>query len=442
MAFLGILLLSVVVPFTIFIGRRHVRASRSKLIKDMEEIFKPDEAYGVPLIVPSFEFIKYKYDENRDVIGPLAWFFPVALYVAISFLGFNTAFLDVDKLGLDKVKPLFATLGGTNERVPAFASTMAFAFLGGYLWSIQYLARRVANFDLSPISFLRSTLHILAGSFVAAVAWHTSVAANSGDAFAFSAPIAFFVGMFPALMLDKLAARFSFAQLRRVNADTKALCEEIPLDTVFGIDPYIKFRLAEYEIEDVQNLATTNPIQLFVETPYGLYEAMDWVEQAQLILAIGTRKARLLRDLSIRTIFDLERAVFSPPMRRRLIKILVPDATDDEAKYPNPEYTFEAEYDAIRKSPLTGHDDDLPWFTGGLRRGTSEVVLDVRDVLHAQLALIRNSSHVARLRQIDDVVRARLDLRPGDGKRIRWREPPRPEPQREPKLEPEVAPAK
>ena len=218
-----------------------------------------------------------------------------------------------------------------------------------------------------------------------------------------SATLAFLVGMYPTLLLDKLMARFSFLQLRRVSDATKALCEEVPLDAVLGIDPYIKFRLAEFEIEDIQNLAVTNPIQLFVETPYGLYEAIDWVAQAQLILAVGPAKTKLLREINIRTIFDLEKALFSPFLRRRLARILLPDLTDEEERsVPQiPANTLPAgEADTLRMTPFTNGKSVAPWWTSHLQAGTSEVVLDCRDPLEALVALLRDDLHVMRLRQI------------------------------------------
>ena len=57
-------------------------------------------------------------------------------------------------------------------------------------------------------------------------------------------------------------------------------------------------------------------------------------------------------------------------------------------------------------------DGEAPWWTSHLQKGTSEVTLDCRDSLEALVGLLRDDLHVMRLRQIWDVIRARLDQRP------------------------------
>jgi hypothetical protein len=416
MVYASIGLLSVVVPLSIFIGRNNVRSIRGGLVDDLEHLFSfAKEQGGTPLIVPAFELIKYKYDRTRDSIPWPSWIVPVFIFVILSFLGFVTAFDDTKELRIGELSNSFLDLGHSgpdqaNKRAELIG-ILSYAFLGGYLWTVQYMIRRVANFDLTPLSFLRGALHILYGGFITAAVWH----ATGILGFSLPAPLAFLVGMFPKLMLDKLIARFSFMQMRRVSEATKSICEEIPLDTVLGIDPFIKFRLAEFEIEDVQNLATTNPIQLFVETPYGLYESIDWVAQAQLILAVGTTKTKQLREINIRTIFDLEKALFSPFFRRRLLKILVPDLSEEELEVVweiATSYPESGETIRFREALAPAATGNLPWWSGNLQGGTSEVLLDCRDFLQAIVGLLRDDLHVMRLRQIWDVIRDRLAKRP------------------------------
>jgi len=412
--FCSIALLSIVIPIGIFIGRNNVRSTRGQLVDDLAKLFSfAKEQGGTPLIVPSFELIKYKYDETRDPIPATSWVVPVVIYVVLSFLGFITAFGSADmfpEMKPDKLHSAFLDAGKKGTNTIELIGALAYAFLGGYLWTVQYLIRRVANFDLRPLSFIRSAMHILFGSFVTAAAWHAVGPAGTDSMM--SASLAFLVGMFPTLLLDKLMARFSFLQLRRVKESTKELCEEVPLDTVLGIDPYIKFRLAEFEIEDVQNLAATNPIQLFVETPYGLYESIDWVAQAQLILAVGTAKTKQLREINIRTIFDLEKAIFSPYLSARVAKVLMPDLTDEEAQRAAPSALQVEEAGKQRMLPFTRGASVAPWWTARLQDGTSEILLDCRDPLEALVAMLRDDLHVLRLRQIWDVIRDRLDQRP------------------------------
>jgi hypothetical protein len=199
--------------------------------------------------------------------------------------------------------------------------------------------------------------------------------------------------------MDALMAKFPWLRLRRVSPESRTLQEEFPLDMILGIDPFMKLRLAEFEIEDVQNLATINPIQIFVETPYGLYEVIDWVAQAQLILAVGSARTLRLRELNIRTIFDLERALDSPAVQRRLLSAL-----GGEPPAPGEAIQSPAGQSPAGASGGKPHQPVAP--------GSSEMQLDPAVELDSLVAIIRDDLHVQRLRQIWDVISDRLQQRP------------------------------
>ena len=103
--------------------------------------------------------------------------------------------------------------------------------------------------------------------------------------------IAFLSGLYPSLGLTVLIERLpNWLRLKRDEPQAVEISRSFPLDPIDGIDPSIKFRLNQLEIAEVQNLATANPILLYIGRPYDLLEVIDWMAQAQLLAELGPER--------------------------------------------------------------------------------------------------------------------------------------------------------
>ena len=306
-------LLSVLIPLSIFVGRRNVRVRRLRLLDNLERVLFP--AGGTRQLPPGFDMIRARYlgAENATLWSSLVswlqelgiYLLPTTVFVLVSACGFGL----LVQLGGDWLiaarsccracRPASAT-AATLPRPPA--SSLGAGFVGAYIWSMNYLILRIANFDLSPLSFLTTSAHILMTVFVAWVLRQVVAApAPEGIAVAVLLGIAFLSGLYPLLGLNVLIDRLpSWLRFKRDIAEAGQIGRSFPLDLVDGIDPSIGFRLNELDFGDVQNFATANPVELLVETPYSFGQIIDWMAQAQLLAELGPQRFLSARNHGVR----------------------------------------------------------------------------------------------------------------------------------------------
>jgi hypothetical protein len=433
---IGSLVLALLIPILLIFIRRIVRENRAKTIADFIE------NSGFDTNSPALKSIETKYSSQVGGYQGSKIFFCSLPYVAFAFFGLLISFSPMDQL-LNRcfdplsyfsrakdtsgpgsngpaqkadctriISPTFLTNGGFNigikpnpppaqqdqasvqqDRLPpqeaVFRNVVAiisYAFMGAFIFSLAYLLRAVANFELGPLSFLRMAVQIVLAVLTAVVLWRTwqtlpdlsakwggagaavgvagggaaaawaasqtdrkpamgqsaagggavgaALGAGAGAVVSSSAPadvvpdlapawiaIAFLIGFFPDLGLRYIVSRVPLT-LKREREDVLQACGAISVEVIDGIDYAKRVRLEENDIADVQNLATTNPIMLYVETPFQFLECFDWVAQAQLCAAVGPDRFIELRRRNIRTIFDLRDAVLSECATPSLLKAL------------------------------------------------------------------------------------------------------------------------
>jgi len=316
------LLLAAMVPLAILISRDRLRQYRRGVLISLEDwMYKnaPKKA------LPSFEVARIKYElaprgEQRAPPsntwgtalagqGSLTSFLlPAAIYSALSGLGFVTAlFLAADVKfwqapnfilsGMQTVGPDLTSTDLTLYQWNTGAAISA-GFLGAYLFTLQYLVQRVRNYELSPTSFLIASVSLLEGCFVVAIARHLMFVEAPHAAFT---ALAFLLGYFPTFGIAWLVEHAKMRNLKRIEPAAYDRRFVMPTDMIDGVDMLTKFRLMEAGVYDVQNLATANPILLYVETPFGLLTILDWIAQAQLMIALGGSVASDLRGIGVRT---------------------------------------------------------------------------------------------------------------------------------------------
>lgn len=297
-------------------SRRLVRAERAKEIRILDKLI---EGSFLPL-----ELLKERYglqkkpDEQENhqaselkLASRIGYFISVAVFLFVLLVLYGLAgTLFFAELGADgSGYQLLDYLGISPDKVGLFAVCILIAFIGSYISQLRFLTRRLLNYDMWSSSFLRSTLVLISINAVAAVFVIMMIRGETGGLSAYLGGysvilVAFVLGFYSFLGHEYLRD-FVSRKFDPRYAQAKALGSDIPLTLLDGIDEGIRTRLEDLEIMTVQNLTCFNPLQLYVETPYRLFEVMDWIEQAQLLIMFGQADYEMLRNSGIRNLYDL-----------------------------------------------------------------------------------------------------------------------------------------
>jgi len=187
--------------------------------------------------------------------------------------------------------------------------TLRFAFLGAYFYILQMVIRRYFQSDLKPNAYVHATMRILVSM---TLAWTVDLL-MTGQSQPTRSAIAFVIGVFPLAGWQMLQALVAAPAKRFVPS----LKPEYPLEEIDGLNVWYQSRLLELGIEDMQNLATANVVDVMLNTRIPVGRLVDWIDQALLVLHVerpngkgrGESDLARLRRHGVRTATALEEAL-------------------------------------------------------------------------------------------------------------------------------------
>ena len=186
--------------------------------------------------------------------------------------------------------------------------TFRFAFLGAYFYVLQMLVRRYFQNDLKTSAYLSSTMRIIISMLIV---WAIENVWHEESQQAQRSLLAFIIGVFPHVGWQAIQAVIKLP----MKLVVPSLDQKFPLNELDGLNIWYESRLLEEGVEDLQNLATANLVDVMLNTRIPVERLVDWVDQSLLFLHLGDGSSEIakknrekLRTYGIRTATDLEDA--------------------------------------------------------------------------------------------------------------------------------------
>ncbi len=166
------------------------------------------------------------------------------------------------------------------ERLMISLTAFQFGFAGGYVYFLTHLVRSYFTLDLTPNTFVSASVRMILGSVLALVI--SFVGLPGVDWPGGVVALSFFIGFFPSrglLFLEKLVTD-RIPGLRRESRET-------PLRSLRGMSEAHEVRLDREGLDNVENLAQANWLDLYFRTALPIAQLRSWIGEAWLRTHLG-----------------------------------------------------------------------------------------------------------------------------------------------------------
>ncbi len=224
---------------------------------------------------------------------------PVLFVTFFSSIGFYILLAENARVLFESMQWVEATQNPDKVAYRTSIVACGFAFLGAYVWSIQYIFRRMVTLDLPPGAYYSVATRLVFSSFLILIYSHFTH--GKEEFLPGTLPmIAFFAGIFPERLLNWLKDSCG-----NIFSSGSKMAHDLPLDMIEGVDSFHKARLSELGIDNVQNLAHASLVELIIKTPFSPRVLVDWMAQARLCQELK-ENVNAVRDAGVRTILDFQ----------------------------------------------------------------------------------------------------------------------------------------
>jgi hypothetical protein len=222
-------------------------------------------------------FHPYSSEQARDQAPLATAAVPVSLAVVVLAIGWLIALPPIDEFPADDLTTPRWLLALSPNATPA-----TFAFLGAYFFSMQMLFRRYVRADLRGSAYVAVVLRVL---LAVIGAWVVSTVGKQAGWTEQSQllTLSFVIGVFPMVTWQVIRGAAS----KVFKLALPSLESRLPLVRLDGLTVWHETRLEEEDIENVQNMATADIVDLLVNTRIPATRIIDWVDQAILLNQLG-----------------------------------------------------------------------------------------------------------------------------------------------------------